>query len=175
MRADSEQTNECDDAPRVDEVHGLDTSSAVPVAVDDAAVDRTLKTSDSSTSLGVAPLEPATIVRAPFVIDTPVPRWSPLGVAHGSARPAIMRAARISAAPGAPAALAAPVTTDACAAVPRHERTAMPALDRSSGMPRGGRWQALVARASSLRSARWWLRRRKTSRVRPLSRASTAR
>jgi hypothetical protein len=53
----------------------------------------------------------------------------------------------------------------------RHERTAMLALDPSSGMPRSGPWQALAAVARSLRSVRWWLRRRKpskTTRVKPL-------
>ncbi|HEX7699946.1 MAG TPA: hypothetical protein VF403_04465, partial [Kofleriaceae bacterium] len=53
----------------------------------------------------------------------------------------------------------------------RHERTAMLALDPSSGMPRSGPWQALVAVAKSLRGVRWWLsRRHKTSRVKPIRR-----
>src|SRR5450432_1648495 len=53
---------------------------AAPVPIEDSATDDTVKSRASSTSLGVAPFVPATTVRAPFVNDTPVPRWSPLAV-----------------------------------------------------------------------------------------------
>ena len=119
--------------------------------------DSTMKNRNSGTSLGVAPLEPATTVRAPFVVDTPVPRRSPLGRATPSSTP--------------------PLESALVANMPRsdadessRERTAMLALDPSSGMPRGGPWQALVAVAKSLRNVRWWIRRRKTSRVKPIRR-----
>ncbi|CAN5328685.1 hypothetical protein BH11MYX1_BH11MYX1_13550 [soil metagenome] len=46
----------------------------------------------------------------------------------------------------------------------------MIALDPTSGMPRRGVWQALVAVAKSLGGVRWWIRRRKTSRVKPIER-----
>ena len=115
-----------------------------------------------ATTLGVAPLEPATKMRAPFVIDTPVPRWSPL--------------ARTPQSSNAPEnAIAQPQGSTRIPTQPdvegnRHERIAMIALDPTSGMPRSGTWQALVAVAKSLGSVRWWVRRRKTSRVKPLVR-----
>ena len=113
-----------------------------PIAIEDTdATDTTMKHS-YGTSLGVAPLEPATTVRAPFVVDTPVPRRSLLG---RTAWP--QSSANI------------PIETS-------RERTAMVALDPSSGMPRLGPWHAIV---KSLRSVRWW-RRHKTSRIRPLRR-----
>ena len=138
----------------------LPTSAAAPIAIE---TDSTMKHRNSGTSLGVAPLEPATTVRAPFVVDTPVPRRSPLG-----------RMTPSSTSPLESALVAKP---ESSANMPRsdadensRERTAMLALDPSSGMPRSGPWQALVAVAKSLRSIRWWIRRRKTSRVKPLGR-----
>ena len=97
---------------------------------------------DSSTTLGVAPLEPATVARAPFVIATPV-----------STHPQSSREK---------------VTAEV--EPPRHERTAIIALDPVSGMQRNGPWQAIAAVARSLRSARWWLRRRKTGRAKSIER-----
>lgn len=146
-------------------------AEAAPIVIDDSASDATLKNRSGETSLGVAPLEPATRVRAPFVIDTPVRRWSPLG-----------RTPQSSTAPGnaiAQAPQAHPIVTpraQGSTRIPtqadiedkRHERTAMIALDPTSGMPRTGPWQSLIAVAKSLGSVRWWGRRRKTSRVKPL-------
>jgi hypothetical protein len=118
-----------------------------------AVNDATMNNRSSGTSLGVAPLEPATTVRAPFVVDTPVPRRSPLG-------PSPTRE------PWPESSAKLPSAVDNS-----RERTAMLALDPSSGMPRTGPWQALVAVAKSLRGVRWWLsRRHKTSRVRPIRR-----
>lgn len=130
--------------------------AASPVATDDHARDATEKHRIASTSLGVAPLEPATLVRAPFVVETPVQRWSPI-------KPAPMTAASMTAAPMTPASMTHPEEN-------RHERTAMIALDPTSGMPRRGPWQALVTVAKSLGSVRWWGQRRRTSRVKPLER-----
>ncbi|HEX7700487.1 MAG TPA: hypothetical protein VF403_07195, partial [Kofleriaceae bacterium] len=62
----------------------LPTSAAAPIAIE---TDSTMKNRNSGTSLGVAPLEPATTVRAPFVVDTPVPRRSPLGRMTPSSTP----------------------------------------------------------------------------------------
>ncbi len=132
---------------------------AAPVSIDDSASDATVKNRSAPTSLGVAPLEPATTVHAPFVIDLPVPRWSPLArtpQAHPILPPQAQGSTRIP--------------TQADLEDKRHERTAMIALDPTSGMPRSGPWQALVAVAKSLGSVRWWVRRRKTSRVQPLVR-----
>jgi hypothetical protein len=134
------------------------------IAIEDVETDSTMKNRNSGTSLGVAPLEPATTVRAPFVVDTPVPRRSPLDRMTPSSTP-----------PLESALVAKP---ESSANMPRSEadessrqRTAMLALDPSSGMPRSGPWQALVAVAKSLRGVRWWLsRRHKTSRVKPLRR-----
>jgi hypothetical protein len=133
----------------------LPTSTAAPVAIDDET-DSTMKNRNAGTSLGVAPLEPATTVRAPFVVDTPVPRRSPLGRMTPSSTP-----------PLASSLVAKPESSSDESS---RERTAMLALDPSSGMPRSGPWQALVAVAKSLRSIRWWIRRRKTSRVKPIGR-----
>ena len=143
-----------------------DPHAAAPVAVD-AVSDDTHKNRNAQTSLGVAPLEPATTVRAPFVIDTPVERWSPLPrskpTATGSA-PDLAEAA-------ATASGSSRLGTASDGHDPRisgHERTAMIALDPASGMPRSGPWQALAAVARSLAPVRWW-RRRKTSRVKPIA------
>jgi len=131
----------------------LTTSSAAPTAID-TTNESTQKNREAATSLGVAPLEPATTVRAPFVIDTPVQRWSPLPRSQ-------------------PVALASPPDETAAGSnrlptTGAHERTAMPPLDPTSGMPRNGPWQAIASLARSLTSVRWW-RRRKTSRVKPLA------
>lgn len=117
-------------------------AGAAPVAIDDSATDATVKNRAAATSLGVAPLEPATKVRGPFVLDTPVQRQPQ---SH-------------------------PITVPAVHSVGRHERTAMIALDPTSGRPRSGPWQALVSVAKSLAAVQWWVRRRKTSRVKPLER-----
>jgi len=129
----------------------ISTGSAAPTAID-TTNESTQKTREAATSLGVAPLEPATTVRAPFVIDTPVQRWSPLPRSQPITSPPDDTAAGSNRLP----------TTGA------HERTAMPPLDPTSGMPRSGPWQAIASVARSLTSVRWW-RRRKTSRVKPLS------
>jgi hypothetical protein len=126
-------------------------TNAAPLAIENGATDATMKNRSFGTSLGVAPLEPATTVRAPFVVDTPVPRRSPLG-------PSPIRE------PWPESSAKLPSTVENV-----RERTAMLALDPSSGMPRPGPWQALVAVAKSLRGVRWWLSRRdKTSRIRPI-------
>jgi hypothetical protein len=116
-----------------------------PVAIEDTATDDTVKSRGSSTSLGVAPLRPATTVRAPFVNDTPVPRWSPLAVGKKIQEPQ-----------------AHPIQR-AMSESEVHERRAMLPLDPTTGMQRGGPWQAIVAVARSLRSIRWWRRRRGTT------------
>jgi hypothetical protein len=126
---------------------------AAPEAIEDSAAAETVKSRSSSTSLGVAPLEPATTVRAPFVNDTPVPRWSPLAVAKKIQEPQ-----------------AHPIQRAISSESEPHERTAMLPLDPSSGMSRGGPWQALVSVARSLRSIRWWRRRRTTAKVRRVDR-----
>lgn len=144
----------------------LTAGAAAPVAIDTTR-DETQKNRNAQTSLGVAPLEPATTVRAPFVIDTPVERWSPLPrpkpTAAGSA-PDLTEAA--ASASGSNRMGTANDGHDP--RVSGHERTAMLALDPASGMPRSGPWQALAAVARSLVSVRWW-RRRKTSRVKPIA------
>jgi hypothetical protein len=143
----------------------LTTGPAAPVAVE-TATDETQKHRSAQTSLGVAPLEPATTVRAPFVIDTPVERWSPMPrakVAAGSAPDLAQDAASASGSNRLPR-----TSSGEQARVSGHERTAMLALDPASGMPRSGPWQALAAVARSLGSIRWW-RRRKTSRVKPIA------
>jgi len=140
----------------------LPTSTAAPIAIEDET-DSTMKNRNSGTSLGVAPLEPATTVRAPFVVDTPVPRRSPLGRMTPSSTPPLESA--LVAKPESSANMPRANTDESS-----RERTAMLALDPSSGMPRNGPWQAIVAVAKSLRSIRWWSRRRKTSRVKPIGR-----
>lgn len=136
---------------------------AAPTEVEDAATDKTRPNRDRATSLGVAPLEPATVVRAPFVIDTPVRRRSPLPRSQPTIPPENVATNLVEGASRTPA-----VTTGSEQPL-RNERTAMIALDPSSGMARSsGPWQALAAVARSLRSVRWWRRRRKTSRVKPL-------
>jgi hypothetical protein len=95
-----------------------------------------------ATVLGVAPLAPATMVVAPFVNDTPIP-WP--------------RASSVSISAAAIVASTSPPIAD------RHERTAIVALDRS-GAPKLGAWEALCTRlARSIRSVRWWLRKRRTT------------
>ena len=121
-----------------------DLQDAAPVAIEDSATDDTVKSRSSSTSLGVAPLEPATTVRAPFVNDTPVSRW--LAVANKIQEPQAHPIQR-------------PISSES---VP-HERTARLPLDPISGMQRSGPWQALVSVARSLRSIRWWRRGRPTT------------
>jgi hypothetical protein len=120
------------------------------------------------TSLGVAPLEPATTVRAPFVIDTPVQRWSPMPRAKAAAGSAPDLAQDARSASGSHRLATTTKSSGEQARVSGHERTAMLALDPASGMPRSGPWQALAAVARSLASVRWW-RRRKTSRVKPIA------
>jgi len=103
-----------------------------------------------ATTLGVAPLVPATFVSAPFVNDTPIPRWP--------------RASRPDTAQAIVASTAPPIQPPAFQLQPRTERTAMVALDRTSGQPQIGPWQAFCARlASSIRGVRWWLRRRRST------------
>ena len=97
-----------------------------------------------ATTLGVAPLVPATFVSAPFVIDTPIPRWP------RASMPADTETAFVAA--------TAPSFSG------RPERTAMAALDRTSGQPQIGPWQALCSRlAKTVRGVRWWLRRRRAT------------
>jgi hypothetical protein len=142
----------------------LTVGPAAPVAVDTSA-DETQKNRGAQTSLGVAPLEPATTVRAPFVIDTPVERWSPMPrskAAAGSA-PDLAEEAKAAGSNRMP-----PAGSPNDPRISGHERTAMLALDPASGMPRSGPWQALASVAKSLVSVRWW-RRRKTSRVKPIA------
>jgi hypothetical protein len=103
---------------------------------------------EAKTSLGVAPLEPATVVRAPFVIDTPVQATSPL--------------------PWIPKQPAPRVPTDPGLDVPgaRPERTAMAPLDPGSGMPRSGPWTVALSRlAKRVRSVRWWISKRRRTEV----------
>jgi hypothetical protein len=127
-----------------DEVDSMNAIAAIndrhlDSVIVEVSTDPTTKTRvprDSSTTLGVAPLEPATVARAPFV----------------AAAPANVKTEK----------------TTGESEPPRHERTAMIALDPGSGMQRNGPWQALASVARSLRSARWWLRRRKTSRVKSI-------
>ena len=144
----------------------LNGALAAPVAVDKTS-EATQPHRGHNTSLGVAPLEPATTVRAPFVIDTPVERWSPLPrakqTASGSA-PDLKEAA----ATASRSNRLGTANDGHDLRVSGHERTAMLALDPASGMPRSGPWQALAAVARSLVSVRWW-RRRKTSRVKPIA------
>jgi len=111
-----------------------DTTQPIEMPIGRAAV---------ATTLGVAPLAPATFASAPYVNDTPIPRWP--------------RAST-------PDAAAAIVASTAPPVLPRTERTAMVALDRTSGQPQVGPWQAFCARlAGSIRSVRWWLRRRRAT------------
>lgn len=107
-------------------------------------VESATKYRNAPTSLGVAPLEPATTVRAPFVVDTMVPRHSSLGGMTPPHEPRLV-------------------------AERARERTAILAVDPHAGVRRGGPWQALVAVATSLRRARWW-RHRKPSPVKPVAR-----
>lgn len=139
------------------------STEAAPIRIEDAATDTTIPNRESATSLGVAPLEPATTVRAPFVNDTPVPRKSPLDRPHASTPPPATNLIETAA-----GSSRLPVTTTGSEQVLRKDRTAMLALDPGSGMPRQGPWQAIVALARSLGSVRWWLRRRRTGRVKPL-------
>ena len=89
-----------------------------------------------ATTLGVAPLAPATFVTAPFVNDTPIPRWP--------------RASQPETAAAIVASTAPPIQP--LVLLERPERTAMVALDRSSGQPQIGPWQAFCARlAGSIR------------------------
>jgi hypothetical protein len=102
-----------------------------------------------ATTLGVAPLAPATFVSAPFVNDTPVPRWPRASRPDNAARIVESTAPRLA---------------EASSDDDRPERTAMVPLDRTSGEPRIGPWQAFVATlARSVRSVRWWLRRRRST------------
>ncbi|MEP6862006.1 MAG: hypothetical protein ABJE66_15385 [Deltaproteobacteria bacterium] len=139
--------------------------AAAPVAVD-TRTEETQKNRGAQTSLGVAPLEPATTVRAPFVIDTPVERWSPMPRAKAAAgsAPDLAEEAKAAGSNRMP-----PASEANGPRISGHERTAMLALDPASGMPRSGPWQALASIARSLVSVRWW-RRRKTSRVKPIAR-----
>jgi hypothetical protein len=61
---------------------------------------------------------------------------------------------------------AAPAVADEPGA--HRSRTAMPALDPGSGLPRNGPWQSVIAGlAKTIRSVRWWLsRRRRTEQIR---------
>ncbi len=158
---------------------------AAPQAIDDVATDSTQRSRSAPTTLGVAPLLPATTVSAPFVIDTPVERWKPVRPAVASIQPpnrlgrspsepppmadklaeavasTVQASTRI---PTVPAATAAP---DADRSLPR---TAIIALDPNTGVQRSGPWQALASAARSLKSVRWWRRRQtaKTTRVKPI-------
>lgn len=105
------------------------------------AIAATTKHRNHDTSLGVAPLEPATTVRAPFVVDTPVPRTSPLGQMTPSSAP-VLESSLVTK-PGSSANLP-PVDE------PARDHTAMLVREPSSGVPRRP-WQALVAVARSLR------------------------
>jgi hypothetical protein len=127
----------------------IEQAAAVEVAADDTApVEIHSARPMIATTLGVAPLAPATFVSAPFVNDTPVPRWP------RASRPD--NAARI-------VASTAPQLAEA-SSDERPERTAMVPLDRTSGEPRPGPWQAFVATlARSVRGVRWWLRRRRST------------
>jgi hypothetical protein len=126
-----------------------DDELAIPAALPDESNTTRTPQGDArlavATTLGVAPLAPATFVTSPFVIDTPIPRWP-----RGSLPEQAMVA-----------------TTEPLfpAEVPqRPERTAMVALDRESGEPRPGPWLALCARlARTVRTVRWWMRRRRST------------
>jgi hypothetical protein len=101
-----------------------------------------------ATTLGVAPLAPATFVTAPFVNDTPVPRWPRASRPDHAARMVASTAPQL-----------AHASWD-----DRPERTAMVPLDRTSGEPRIGPWQAFVGTlARSVRGVRWWLRRKRST------------
>jgi hypothetical protein len=151
-----------DEVATMNAIAAVNEAHLFTVAVKGAdSVDDDTRNRNSGTSLGVAPLEPATTVRAPFVVDTPVPRRSPLGRMTPTSTPVLE--SRLVARPESSANL--PRVDE-----PTRGRTAMLALDPSSGMPRTGPWQALVAVARSLRSVRWWLLRRRTSRVKPIER-----
>ncbi|HEY1546217.1 MAG TPA: hypothetical protein VGG28_00285 [Kofleriaceae bacterium] len=128
----------------------IDQAAAVEIAADDTAPVEIHSTRPPiATTLGVAPLAPATFVTAPFVNDTPIPRWP------RASRPD--NAARIVAATAPQLALGSDDGE-------RPERTAMVPLDRTSGEPRPGPWQAFVATlARSVRGVRWWLRRRRST------------
>jgi len=128
----------------------IEQAAAVEVAADDTApVEIHNPRPPIATTLGVAPLAPATFVSAPFVNDTPVPRWP------RASRPD--NAARI-------VASTAPKLAYGSDDGERPERTAMVPLDRASGEPRIGPWQAFVGTlARSVRGVRWWLRRRRST------------
>jgi hypothetical protein len=151
--------------PTASAVHAA--AEAAPTAIDPASAE---PNHVASTSLGVAPLEPATVVRAPYVIDTPVERWSPLPRAstpsvfaeHG--RPEMVRTASAPVIPTDGVAME-PSADDP--AHPHRSRTAMIALDPGSGLPRPWPWQTVLAGlARTIRSVQWWLARRRTDRLR---------
>jgi hypothetical protein len=129
----------------------IEQAAAIEIAADDTApVEIHSARPAIATTLGVAPLAPATFVTAPFVNDTPVPRWP------RASRPD--NAARMVASTAPQLAYGSSDDGD------RPERTAMVPLDRTSGEPRIGPWQAFVATlARSVRSVRWWLRRRRST------------
>lgn len=165
---------------------GSAASAGIPSLVDnEQASDATARNRSQPTALGVAPLAPATTVTAPYVNDTPVERWKPARPARASSQPPDVTESLVAtAAPPAGTAASAGVgasepTARGSFEIPkqttdtgdqRHERTAMVALDPRSGLPRSGPWQAIVAVGRSLRSVRWWLRNRistKTKQVKP--------
>ena len=100
--------------------------------------------SEIRTKLGVAPLEPATVVRAPFVVDVPVPRRSLL--------PKL---------PLVPTAVLA-----------RHDHTPTVRIARLSRKPHRRGWRVLVARLVQLvhKARRWQQQRRRTDVLPPLAR-----
>jgi hypothetical protein len=130
--------------------HEIEQAAAIEIAGDDTApIEIHSPRPPIATTLGVAPLAPATFVAAPFVNDTPVPRWP------RASRPD--NAARMVASTAPPLAYG---SDDA----ERSERTAMVPLDRASGEPRIGPWHAFVATlARSVRGVRWWLRRKRST------------
>ncbi|MFT3699012.1 MAG: hypothetical protein QM831_38055 [Kofleriaceae bacterium] len=160
---------------------GVVMNEAAPEPVDDMATDSTMRNRSAPTTLGVAPILPATTVTAPYVNDTPIAPWKPVRPPQASTQPP-NRARTPSEVPDVKQSLVASGSQE----IPkppvddkpvrdsgdqRHERTAMIALDPHSGMPRSGPWQALAAVARSLRSVRWWIRNRistKTKQVKPL-------
>lgn len=129
----------------------IEQAAATEIAADDTAPVEIHSTRPPiATTLGVAPLAPATFVTAPFVNDTPVPRWP------RASRPD--NAARMVASTAPQLANGSSDETD------RPERTAMVPLDRASGEPRPGPWHAFVSTlARSVRGVRWWLRRRRST------------
>lgn len=149
---------ECDDSHDPHEP-ALDESSTSPLP---PRPDR----SGIATTLGFAPLSPATTVASPFVVDTPIPRWPRASLPatdHSQSSVAALVLEATSAPverPDASASASAPGPHGSGS----HERTAMVALDRASGEPQPGPWASFRARlAKTVRGVRWWLRKRRTT------------